>query len=298
MSAYFEWGTTTSYGDSSPPVQVGSGTTTIPESYQITALTPGITYHYRIVGTQDGLTAYGLDRHFTALPPPLALTERATMVSATAEKVYGVVNPLGVATTYQFEYGPTTSYGQMSPEVTVSASAGQTKVSAGLNGLSANAMTYHYRLVATLSGGYDRRRRPHVHYPGGAGRLHRFSQTVRDQSVAQGWDQRPWPAGDLLVRVGDHYQLRIVHAPRQRRCPNDSGARGQQDPGCRARDLVLLPVGGAIRRRRHVRCESKLRGLTQPLGVTVQQVAGNIGQVTVTGPCAPAPNTLPGRAGP
>ena len=72
----FEWGTSTSYGRQAPIVDgvVGSDSAEHPLAQAIAALTPGTTYHYRIVasdceGCASG-TTYGLDATFTtqALP--------------------------------------------------------------------------------------------------------------------------------------------------------------------------------------------------------------------------------------
>jgi hypothetical protein len=64
------------------------------------------------------------------------------------------VDPEGAATTYQFQYGTSTSYGSVAPASPASAGSGSSAVSesASLSGLSASA-TYDYRLVATNAGG-------------------------------------------------------------------------------------------------------------------------------------------------
>jgi hypothetical protein len=64
------------------------------------------------------------------------------------------VNPEGAATTYQFQYGTSTSYGSVAPASPASAGSGSSAVSepADLSGLSAST-TYDYRLVATNAKG-------------------------------------------------------------------------------------------------------------------------------------------------
>jgi len=66
--AWFEWGTTTSYGNATPTQNVGSGTSTVPFSFSLGALTPSTTYHYRAVARNQNGTSYGLDQTFTTLP--------------------------------------------------------------------------------------------------------------------------------------------------------------------------------------------------------------------------------------
>jgi len=66
---WFEWGTTTSYGDSTPSQNIGSGTSTVPFSFSLETLTPSTTYHFRAVAHNQNGTSYGLDQTFTTLPP-------------------------------------------------------------------------------------------------------------------------------------------------------------------------------------------------------------------------------------
>ncbi len=61
---YFEWGATTSYGNTIPSTaaSVGSGTENVHVSADITGLNPGTIYHYRIVAVSSAGTSYGSDR--------------------------------------------------------------------------------------------------------------------------------------------------------------------------------------------------------------------------------------------
>jgi plastocyanin len=85
-------------------------------------------------------------------PAPVVTTGAATAVGETAATVSGTVKPSGSATTYYFEYGMTTGYGQKTTEEP--AGKGSTAVSqaAELSGLLA-ATTYHFRIVAVSDGG-------------------------------------------------------------------------------------------------------------------------------------------------
>jgi len=79
---------------------------------------------------------------------PLAVTEAASQVGGRGATLNGTVNPVGSATTYRFEYGPTTAYGsQTTPK---SAGAGTTRGAAtdSITGLVPGT-EYHFRLVAS-----------------------------------------------------------------------------------------------------------------------------------------------------
>ena len=79
---------------------------------------------------------------------PTVTTSAATGVAQTAATLNGQVTPNGAATTYRFEYGPTTTYGTSTPVTSAGSSAAATAVSANLTGLTPNTV-YHARLVAT-----------------------------------------------------------------------------------------------------------------------------------------------------
>jgi Glycosyl hydrolase family 26 len=101
------------------------------------------------------LTLAAYSAAFATTPgAPTVTTTAATGVAATAAVLNGTVNPRTAATTYQFEYGTTTSYGTAVPATPGSAGSGSAAVaeSYSLAGLTAST-TYHYRLNATNSFG-------------------------------------------------------------------------------------------------------------------------------------------------
>jgi hypothetical protein len=69
--AYFEYGTTTSYGNTSPSQDVGSGTSDVPVSQYVSGLACATTYHFRAVGVNASGTTPGGDLTFmtTACKP-------------------------------------------------------------------------------------------------------------------------------------------------------------------------------------------------------------------------------------
>lgn len=68
-------------------------------------------------------------------------------VDADSAQLQGGVYPNGADTTYWWEYGTTTSYGQQTPAVGIGAGTAAVSVTDAVSGLQAST-TYHYRLVA------------------------------------------------------------------------------------------------------------------------------------------------------
>jgi hypothetical protein len=88
----------------------------------------------------------------TVSTPPTPVTGAASSVTATGASLAGTVNPNGAATTYTFEYGPTTSFGANTPFVSAGSGATPVPVNATLSGLAADT-TYFYRVVAKDASG-------------------------------------------------------------------------------------------------------------------------------------------------
>lgn len=157
-SYHFEYGTSTSYGQSTPTQSAGADSQTHPESAAIAGLAPGTTYHFRIVATNSAGTSLGADQIFTtqasrAAPrAPQASTGPAESVSASAAKLTGTVNPNAQATSYRFDYGTSTSYGTSTPSQSAGAGSSNRSVTATIHGLKPGR-TYHYRLLATSPAG-------------------------------------------------------------------------------------------------------------------------------------------------
>jgi hypothetical protein len=83
---------------------------------------------------------------------PSATTDAATGVTSSAATLNGSVDPNGTATSYDFEYGTSTSYGSTTSSVSAGSGTAATTVSADLTGLAPDT-TYDYQLVATSSAG-------------------------------------------------------------------------------------------------------------------------------------------------
>jgi pimeloyl-ACP methyl ester carboxylesterase len=145
-TAYFQYGTTTSYENISTSGNFGTTAQNIGST--VADLLANTLYHYRIVAYNSGGTNYGNDVTFaTTSTTAVAQTHPATSVTSSSATLNGTITPPnGVSTTFYFQYG-TTSY------TTTSASGNTTitiNVSDPITGLSPNT-TYHYRVVASNS---------------------------------------------------------------------------------------------------------------------------------------------------
>ena len=67
---YFQYGLTTVYGSTTGSQNAGNGSTAVSVVAGLTGLTPGNTYHFRIVAQNSAGSSYGLDRSFTTDQPP------------------------------------------------------------------------------------------------------------------------------------------------------------------------------------------------------------------------------------
>ncbi|MGH2853876.1 MAG: hypothetical protein ACRDLF_06755 [Solirubrobacteraceae bacterium] len=154
---YYQYGTTTEYGQSTASegegISAGSGMSAVEAPATLVPLVPGVTYHYRLVAWNEYATTYGEDETFTtqAGQPPAATTGAASGVSVDEATISGTVDPQGKETSYRFEYGATTEYGTQAFG-TVLPEYGVQTVTLSLRGIDPDT-TYHYRLVVSNPGG-------------------------------------------------------------------------------------------------------------------------------------------------
>jgi hypothetical protein len=108
-SAWFEWGTTTAYGNVTPGTSVGSGTSVVSYYFDLSALACGTTYHFRAVAENSSGTSHGSDRNFTtsacSTAPPTVVTSVASGISASGARLTGSADPNGTATSAWFQWG-------------------------------------------------------------------------------------------------------------------------------------------------------------------------------------------------
>ncbi len=155
----FEYGETESYGFSKPcapaagSIPADSGVHVV--SANLIGLLPNRRYHARIVAT-GGLGSFeGADVTFRTLGPPIVAEEDATEIQNVTATLRAQLEPRGFATSYHFEYGTNSSYGNRIPvdaDLLAGSGTSPEEVTVGLSGLVGNT-TYHFRLVATNAQG-------------------------------------------------------------------------------------------------------------------------------------------------
>jgi len=152
-TGYFQYGLTTSYGNTLFFAGNVTGSSLTPESVNLINLAISTTYHFRLVAFNAGGITYGNDSVFTtsSSSPPTVITNAATNISNTGATLNGHVNANGTLTTVTFQYGLTSSYGTT---VTWGTLGGSTLslVSKPITGLTPST-TYHYRCVGSNSYG-------------------------------------------------------------------------------------------------------------------------------------------------
>jgi NHL repeat len=147
----FEYGLESTYGSSSPEVQAGAGSSTVPASGEIEGLEPNTTYHYRLTASNSLGGNSGDDATFTTSPAAPVVDGQApfaSAVTATTATLHGTINPRNSQSTYHFNYGPSTDYTNSAPSPDAQGgAAGEEAVSTTISGLSPST-TYHFQVVA------------------------------------------------------------------------------------------------------------------------------------------------------
>jgi hypothetical protein len=153
---FFEWGTTTSYGElSSTPPGDDAGVTTGPTSlsFDVSGLQPSTVYHYRVVASNINGTSLGQDQTFETLPAVHDIsTDPADPVAPRSATLNASFTGDGTATNYYFEWGEGGEYGNTTAEDEVGGSTDPQAVQSVIAGLQPET-TYHFRLVAENGSG-------------------------------------------------------------------------------------------------------------------------------------------------
>ncbi|MGA2624618.1 MAG: T9SS type A sorting domain-containing protein [Bacteroidota bacterium] len=149
----FEWGSSLSYGNSTP-VTITTVSGPMAVAYNLSGLSMSSTYHYRLDARNATGTLYGGDQTFTTLGPgsaPSVMTMPATEVTGGSAQLNALVKSYASSASVNFEWGTTSAYGNSTPD-TVTTASGFVPVACTINGLSAGTR-YYYRAVATNAKG-------------------------------------------------------------------------------------------------------------------------------------------------
>ena len=144
---HFEWGTTTAYGTNTTTNNAGSGSVTLPESVNITGLTAGTTYHYRLVGVNSDGTTNGNDMTVTPGAATITTTAATAITMTTATSGGNVTADGGSAVSARGLCWSTTANPTITGSHTTDGS-GLGVFTSNMTGLTANTL-YHIRAYAT-----------------------------------------------------------------------------------------------------------------------------------------------------
>src|SRR5262249_37894620 len=131
------YGLDSAYGQTSAALPVGDELDPVAAQATLAGLVPGTTYHVRLVAQNAAGTSRSADLSFTTVPLPAPGLGAATAdaVGRTTATLHGSVDPGGLATTWRFEYGPTTAYGSQTPGTRTATAVDPEDVAAQLVGL-------------------------------------------------------------------------------------------------------------------------------------------------------------------
>jgi streptogramin lyase len=152
---HFDYGSNANFGSSapSPDAALAADNSDHAVTQAITGLEPNTTYHYRLVGSSNAGTTTDAQKVFKTLAiAPGVQAQDAHDVTTTAATLAGMVNAHNSDTTYRFEWGETTGYGQSSPPLEAEDDNQSRGVALPLEGLTPGT-TYHFRLVAESDAG-------------------------------------------------------------------------------------------------------------------------------------------------
>lgn len=151
INAWFEWGTSSSYGNTTNQMAYGTGSTNY--NFNLTNLLPNTAYYYRAVAQSGSATAiYGSAQSFTTSGSSATQltvnTNLATNVFQASATLNGFVTKSSASITNVnawFEYGTSPTFGNVTSQSFISGNS--SIYSQTVSGLNSNTL-YYYRAVA------------------------------------------------------------------------------------------------------------------------------------------------------
>lgn len=163
-SYWFEYGKTTSLGNSSALTAVGDGNAKMNVSLALSDLEPATTYYFRLNAQNQFGTVNSTILSFKTLNPvsgtaPTANTLSATHVATSTVTLRATVDANGLETMYWFEYSTDSLLGSVllssTPQKSAGAGSNPTQVETSVTGLNPDT-NYYFRAVAQNSLGIVR----------------------------------------------------------------------------------------------------------------------------------------------
>ena len=152
-SAWFQWGTNTSYGNVTSVTNLPATNASLAVSMAVSNLTPGLTYHFQLLASNSAGVTLSSDQSFATLEElPIVNSSPANGITLTVATLNGTINPNGLPASAWFQWGANTNYGNTSVVTNLGSGASPIALSYGLTGL-VRGVTYHFRLVASNSQG-------------------------------------------------------------------------------------------------------------------------------------------------
>jgi DNA-binding beta-propeller fold protein YncE len=160
---HFVYGATSAYGSST--TEASAGNQAVDQTVgpvELTGLQAGTTYHYALVASNlaGTSTTENEDFTFTTAPrtTPLVGTDPASGVTQTSATISGTIDPRGLQTSYEFEFGTVVEgrlvYNGAKIFGSAGAGTGAETITLNLENL-APGVTYHYRIAATNADGTE-----------------------------------------------------------------------------------------------------------------------------------------------
>jgi DNA-binding beta-propeller fold protein YncE len=156
---YFEWGTSTAYGNTTatpPGLDAGSPSGHEALSFDLTGLQVETSYHYRVVASNLTGISHGGDQSFKTQAAVAGLsTDPADGITASGATLHASYTGIGEDVHYYFQWGLTTAYGAVTaqaPGADAGSGSGAQQISTDLGQLQVNTL-YHYRVVASDAAG-------------------------------------------------------------------------------------------------------------------------------------------------
>src|SRR2546425_2068511 len=157
VSAWFDWGTSTSMGNRTDVQMIPSGTAAVPVTFSLGNLQPHTMYYFRMDAYGSaGAAALGDIKTFTTSEAPAAAsltvtTADATAITSSSAALNGKITAGGSAFGAWFEYGTTSSLGTRTDIQTFDQNTTSVNVTQTLRNLRPNTI-YYFRAVGYRGG--------------------------------------------------------------------------------------------------------------------------------------------------